>query len=61
MSKLKVRYTATFELVIDVPEQEEVRATLEDVYADEICDIEPGEGEYKEDSFEVESVELVDD
>lgn len=64
--KLRVRYTATFEAVIDVGEHWIGETPLEDQFADEISDIEIPEGGannsvYQSETFDVESVEVVDD
>ena len=65
--KLKVKYTAVFETVIDVDDGGLAEGEDVSVYSerswwgglDEICDIEPGSGEYKSDSFEVLDVAYV--
>ena len=65
--KLKVKYTAVFETVIDVDDGGLAEGEDVSVYSerswwgglDEICDIEPGVGEYKSDSFEVLDVAYV--
>lgn len=62
--KIRVRYTAVFEKVIEVQEPENMEAIgLQDVeseFSDEIADIEPGSGEYQENTWEVDSAVVVD-
>lgn len=53
--QLLVRYTATFETLIEV-EDRDVILSLQQEFKNDIFDIEPGTGEYQSDTWEVESV-----
>lgn len=56
--RILVTYTAQFTKEIEVESQPH-DDLLSNVYSDEIADIDPNEGDYIEDSFEVESVRVV--